>query len=709
MIRRGIIPLTIISLAIWSALPGAAQVLDENLDSVTGVGGATVLSGSGVNDVFDWDSGILGENAFAGTVGNTQIGAATAFGDPTGGVGGSGAGVIDVAGVQFNLLFEDFSTVTGTGGGVFLAPGGDPNDPNSPGPNTFNFTLNWDDGISGESAFGGTFGGAILRGGMSAQGLPAGDGSGQLVVNNVDLQGGNWFAGLEWSLGSFPGALALANTSFEDNGGSLDGWSVFSAGFNVLADTAKPFPLIVPRTGNALCKMFGQFNGSFNASGIYQDLPAQPGQTWQLDVYSRHNSDDSLVGTSNWMVMKIEYYDPNNNLLLEQESRILDANSPTDVWIDNAPLQVTAPPGTSRVRPVFVFLQPGFDGGAGHLDDVSFKLISGPPTVDLSAFSMSADVIGTANAGAGESLGDIQLRLEDTDGNRLLFRQTATGGLQTIGGPLSTAIEADANGVPTPGAFNENSSSFKLVLAFDNEDANPWGTGGTLEVDNLVVGNSDPSNSGWFAGLYWNNLTVTSGDPNNLALTADILGSVAGGEYELRVEAFEVFNAGLNETFDSATGVGGGVFLDPNGGGFGFTNDWDTGITGEGAFGGVAGQVDFPNGGFSAQAVMDPNSGSMVGEIRVENLIIGPGGAWFAGLDWGNQGLASTDLSTVVMSADIMGTSLGGGFGDYELRIEDAQGDRLYFQGTADGSWQHVGGALSTATEGPALSGAGDG
>ena len=695
------------TLAAWCVAPSAAQVLQEDFDTVTGSGGATVLSGSGFNEVFGWDTGILAENAFAGTIGNTQIGAATAFGAPSGGVGGSGAGVIDVAGVQFNIFAEDFAGVLGVGGGVFLAPDG--NDPNGAMPNTFNFTLNWDDGISGERAFGGTANGAILRGSMSAQGLTGGTGSGQLIVDDVDLLGGNWYAGMEWEIGSFPGATPLANTSFEDNGGSLNGWEVYSAGFNVLADTAKPVPLIEPRTGNTLCKMFGRFSGVLNNSGIFQRLPAEAGQVWQLDVYSRHNLGDAISGTSNYMVMKIEFWDPNDHMLLVQEATILDPNSPTNVWIDNTPLQVTAPAGTSEVRPVFEFVQPSNQGGAGHLDDASFKLVGGPSTVNLADYSMTADISGVANTGAGEALGDVQLRVEDTDGNRLFFRQQATGGSQPIGGALSAAIEADANGTPAAGVFNANSPSFRVVLAFDNDDAHPWGTGGTLNVDNILVGNTDPSNSGWYAGLFWDGLTITSGDPNNLALTADILGNVVGGAYELRVEAFDVFDAGLNETFDGATGAGGGVFLDPNGGGFGFTTDWDDGITGEAAFGGVAGSVEFPSGGFSAQAVMDPNSGSMVGEIRVENLIIGPGGAWYAGLEWGNQGLASTDLGAVTLTANVTGLALGGGYGDYEMRIEDAQGDRMYFSATATGGLQSIGGPLSSATEGPALSGAGDG
>lgn len=711
MLTRGI-RLAALATAAGLGIAGAsADILFEDFETVTGVGGGTLLTGAGFAETFDWDTGLVGENAFAGTVGNTQVGAVTVNGSTTAGVGGSGAGMMDVSGVTFNILDEDFGAVTGTGGGVFLAA--DPNEPNDPNGGRFGFSLGWDDGISNEFAFGGTGGGAKLLGTMSAAGVPGGGNGGTggatLDVNNVALNAGTWFAGLQFDIGPFPGASALLNQGFEANGGSLDSWQPFG---NASAQTTNlAFPTIIPRSGNALCKMFGNFTGSANVTGIFQSLPAQPGQTWQLDCWSRHNSDDGIDGTSNFMSMKIEYYDASGTLLLESETTILDANSPLDTWIDNAPLSLTAPAGTTEVRPVILFSQqpPGvFDGGAGHIDDVSFKITSGPDPVDLANFAMFADVKGMADA-AGETLGDVQLRLEDPDGNRLRFGGTATGAYQTLGGTLSTAVEADANDVATAGAFNRNAGEYRLVVAFDNDGANPWGTGGTLDVDNLLVTNSDPNGSGWFAGMYWDNLKITEGDFNSLVMTADVMGNVVGGEIELRLEGFSVFDAGLNEDFETITQTGGGMFLDPNGGP-GFLNNFDDGLTGEGAFGGTFGSVSIlGGGGFSAQGVFDPNTGTGAAEIRVEGLVIGPGGGWFAGLQWSKQGLASTDLSQVMLTADIKGVTAGGSLGDYELRIEDAQGDRRFFRGTANGSWQSVGGTLLSATEGGRLGGGGDG
>lgn len=690
-----------------------AQIIQEDFNAVSGTGGGPILTGQGFNELTNWDDGLLGENAFAGTVGNARVNPASASGSTTGGVGGSGAGVVTITGVTFDILDEPFSTVTNTGGGIFLLGDGIT-------PDTSGFTPSWDDGISGEGAFGGTFNGAVVIGSMRAEGLPAGGlagGGGRLIVDSVDTTLGNWFAGLVWDIGPFPGSTPVFNPQFDDNGGSLDNWSTFGNAIpNVLAEP------VTPRSGTHVCKMFGQFTGSPNESGIFQSLPAQPGQIWQLDVFSRHNTGDSLIATSNLGLMRIEFLDATGTTLLFQQQTVLDALSPLDIWIDNTPLQLTAPPGTVEVRPVLAFSQPApglFEPGAALFDDVSFKVVGGPTGVNLANFSLNANVQGTANVGLGEVLSGIQLRIEDLDGNRRIFSATADGTWQAMGGLLSTSVEADPNGVPTPGVFNVNSAGYKIVVAFDNDVVTPWGPGGTLAVDDLFLSNTDPTGSSWFAGLFWDNLTVPPGfGLPDLTLTADVQGSIIGGDYELRVEAFKSTFAGLNDSFDGATGLGGDVLLDPAavmaGQTFGFSNDYDTGITGEGAFGGIFGLVDIlPGGGIFAEGLIaGGNGGGGAAQIRVENMAVGPGGGWFAGLDWPNQGLASTtDLSTVMLTADIKGSipMTGGFLGDYELRIEDAQGDRLYFPMTANSAWQAVGGPLSTALEGAALSGAGDG
>lgn len=703
----------ILTLAVLTAalvVPAGAQIIQEKFNTVTGTGGGSFFTGAGFKAIANWDNGLTGENAFAGTAGNAHITSASALGVTNAGVGNSGAGRIAVSGGSFNILEENFNTATGVGGVTFLTGTG--------APDTSGYTLNWDDGLTGEGAFGGTRNGALLIGGMSAQGLTTGgasnSGAGQLAVSNVDITSGYWYGGLQWSTGPLPGATPLYNPGFESGGGSFANWTKFN---NCYIDHA------TVRTGGSAIKMFGNWSGPWNASGVYQDMPATEGQVWRLDCWSRQNATDNIVGTINYVVMKMEFWSVAGQKITEQETRILDANSPVATWIDNPPLDVTAPAGTARVRAVIVFLQPttsGSVGGAGYVDDVYCRPISGPNTVNLADYTLSAQVKGVANSGAGETLGEYQLRIEDMDGNRLLFRNTANGNWQTIGGALTSAIEADATGTPATGVFNVNSPSYTIVAAFDNEHTTPWGRGGTLQLDNLLMGNSNSAGSNWYAGLFWNNLVLPTTDPSRLFLSADVLGSKIGGNYALRIEGFRTGSAGLNESFDTVTGLGGGLFLDYTayaaGARYGSVVNWDNGISAENAYAGLSGNAEiYYDGvtpyGFSAQGLpTGGTSGTGAGEIRVEGIIYSAGDGWYAGLTWPGQGLASTTLANVTLTADVKGTvASGGSLGKYELRIEDAQGDRLYFSGTANGSWQHVGGPLSTATFGPALTGNGNG
>lgn len=175
----------------------------------------------------------------------------------------------------------------------------------------------------------------------------------------------------------------LTNPGFEMG---LAPWNAFGNGGppnNVTAEMANP-PEITPRTGTTLCKMFGNFGSAgFTASGIFQPLPANPGDTFTLDCWSRHPSTDPLTGAGapndNWMVMKMAFFDINNVEVGAAEGTILDGTSPTNVWIDNAPVTGTAPAGTTRVEVFILFLHPGSAPGSGQVDDIEFTINGGQP------------------------------------------------------------------------------------------------------------------------------------------------------------------------------------------------------------------------------------------------------------------------------------------------------------------------------------------
>jgi hypothetical protein len=175
----------------------------------------------------------------------------------------------------------------------------------------------------------------------------------------------------------------LANPGFE---AGLAGWSAFG---NAFAEVANP-PQFVPASGNGLVSMFGNFWGSFNVTGIYQEFATTPGAQWQLSAKSRHWSGDPMVGigaascatgcSDNWVVEKIAWFDASNAEIGGVESVILDGTFATDTWFANAPVVGTAPAGTVKLQALILYLQPAWAGGAAHIDDVVLEETAPVPT-----------------------------------------------------------------------------------------------------------------------------------------------------------------------------------------------------------------------------------------------------------------------------------------------------------------------------------------
>ena len=76
---------------------------------------------------------------------------------------------------------------------------------------------------------------------------------------------------------SLPAQNLLTNPGFET--GDFTGWTIFG---NVFNEFTVP-PQFVPHNGsNNLCSTFGNFSGSFNATGLFQTFPATEGDVFQM-------------------------------------------------------------------------------------------------------------------------------------------------------------------------------------------------------------------------------------------------------------------------------------------------------------------------------------------------------------------------------------------------------------------------------------------
>ncbi len=202
---------------------------------------------------------------------------------------------------------------------------------------------------------------------------------------------------------------------FHTGGGSLDTWSVFgNTGGNVsVADQAV-------LAGDKSLKLYGQFNGTANVSGVSQGITVSAGDYVGGSLSSFIRSADSILGTGNLAQMKIEFYSTygasydSASFLGELLTNIADGTSPNDSW-RAAELGGVAPAGTVEARLVLQFLQSGDQFGAVHVDSVAFGVVDDPADfnhdgkvdgTDLTIWSTSYGINADADAdGDGDSDG----------------------------------------------------------------------------------------------------------------------------------------------------------------------------------------------------------------------------------------------------------------------------------------------------------------
>lgn len=186
----------------------------------------------------------------------------------------------------------------------------------------------------------------------------------------------------------------LTNFGFEDGpvGPGIQSW--FSFG-NVYTEAKSAVGnQFDPLYGNQNAILFGNFTGGFNVSGFFQEFPTAPGETWQMSSNARHWSADAIPGVgapgNNWVVQKLAFFDGANTEIGGVESTILDGTFAVDVWHPSGVIVGVAPPGTVKVQALILYLQPLFDGGAAHIDQVAVYNMSTVPTDDTTWGSIKA-------------------------------------------------------------------------------------------------------------------------------------------------------------------------------------------------------------------------------------------------------------------------------------------------------------------------------
>ena len=173
---------------------------------------------------------------------------------------------------------------------------------------------------------------------------------------------------------SIPTGMNFENGGFEVYGGSLAHWTTFGNVIpNVVASTSRP------RTGMAALKLFGQFNGGLNYSGIEQGITVSPGTKLMASAHAMTSSDDPIFGTANEAFLKVDFYRRrhaaygSSDYISSSEVVMMNGNSPINLWTQSE-IEVIVPAGAVEARAVIVFKQPGLESGSIFVDDVTLRL-----------------------------------------------------------------------------------------------------------------------------------------------------------------------------------------------------------------------------------------------------------------------------------------------------------------------------------------------
>jgi len=205
------------------------------------------------------------------------------------------------------------------------------------------------------------------------------------------------------------GSNLLVNPGFESGG--LGAWTGFAPGGaneagGYVESSANSYynggnpggDPVATRSGAYVGKVFGDFTGSTNDNGFFQELVAEAGSTWGASGWAMTHPQDQMSGDNEAWV-EVLFLDASDTVLSIHRSEVLDASSaipgqwaelrvtdqidPQTGSVVGSDVTMVAPEGTSKVRYVVVHRQPEYGGGSVYLDDLS--LFIEPEPADFKA------------------------------------------------------------------------------------------------------------------------------------------------------------------------------------------------------------------------------------------------------------------------------------------------------------------------------------
>ena len=173
-----------------------------------------------------------------------------------------------------------------------------------------------------------------------------------------------------------PPSSLIRDPGFEDADGALADWPSFGNAIgNVSSDWGTPLD------GQRSLKLYGQFSGEQNYSGVLQNHAIRGGEEVTVGAHALVRSDDSIAGTGNEALLKVEFYSEagaaygSQAFLGESAVVIADGDTVEDVWAESG-FVAMAPVNAVEARVAVLFQQPASNpGGAVFVDSVTLVTV----------------------------------------------------------------------------------------------------------------------------------------------------------------------------------------------------------------------------------------------------------------------------------------------------------------------------------------------
>lgn len=200
--------------------------------------------------------------------------------------------------------------------------------------------------------------------------------------------------------------------------------------------------------GDQSIKMYG-----FGDTKTFQQgIVVEAGAEYTLSANVRINSQDSIAGTSNLLVMWMEFFDDNANSIGSEGGVIATADTNNDTWLLRELIGL-APEDAATVSVGFEFVQPANQGGAVWIDRVSL-------TEELITLELAGDYNGNGQVDAADytvwqdNFGSTTMLAADGNDNGIIDAADYTVWQDNFGASagLSAAQIDAAFSVPEPGS-----------------------------------------------------------------------------------------------------------------------------------------------------------------------------------------------------------------------------------------------------------------